>query len=381
MNADSDLNYFPKSYEDSRQRFCNSVTPNEKRGSWHVPTKLKDYDFTVDHAYWPALEEDATLLVLTSGVHGAEAYAGSALQNLFVKEFLPHLDRRRFAVFMVHALNPYGFQFHRRHTENKVNLNRNFLVSPESFHQSPKDLVTSYNEMFLERAPVSGLASKILKMIRFEQGKVLCGEIPLDQAIKVMAPGQYWSPEDMEFGGFGVEPQSAFFIEHLNSLMKKFKNVIGLDVHTGLGEKNRLHMLASGHVTPMSATLFNDLYNPQLDHEIYAFTPAQEKGFYATQGSLSGLFGQLADPQQRVCAMTMEFGTLGNELDQQLASLNTMVLELQGASYGYANSQLEKEIQAQLLNCSFPQDEIWQRNLVAKSRTFLKRILARAICL
>ena len=67
-----------------------------------------------------------SVLVIVSGTHGVEGFAGSALQRWW-------LDRSADArpegvrVTVVHALNPVGFSWVRRVNEDNVDLNRNFV--------------------------------------------------------------------------------------------------------------------------------------------------------------------------------------------------------------------------------------------------------------
>ena len=122
--------YFPQNYDHSRQRFLGTVQkiaiPSQV-GTWKVPSPTDD-TFFVDHVYLPALKSPKNLIVLISGIHGSETYAGSAVLQLFLEEILPETRRDHLGFFIVHAMNPYGFKNHRRCTENKVNLNRNFSV-------------------------------------------------------------------------------------------------------------------------------------------------------------------------------------------------------------------------------------------------------------
>ena len=74
-------------------------------------------------------------VVVTSGIHGVEGFAGSAVQT----EWLRRLGQGKAAVpdrvrlVFAHALNPYGFAWIRRANECNVDLNRNFLLAGDSY--------------------------------------------------------------------------------------------------------------------------------------------------------------------------------------------------------------------------------------------------------
>ena len=67
------------------------------------------------------------LLMVTSGTHGIEGYLGSEIQSRLLAEGIVAADARDCHAVMVHAVNPYGFAWHRRVNEDNVDLNRNFI--------------------------------------------------------------------------------------------------------------------------------------------------------------------------------------------------------------------------------------------------------------
>ena len=88
-------------------------------------------------------------IICTSGVHGVEGYAGSAVQIWFLREILHEQqkilsqpgqqcdkstwDTRQ--IMLIHAVNPFGMRNFRRFNENNCDLNRNALT-PEELRQA-----------------------------------------------------------------------------------------------------------------------------------------------------------------------------------------------------------------------------------------------------
>ncbi|MEJ8810627.1 M14 family metallopeptidase [Variovorax ureilyticus] len=72
---------------------------------------------------------DASLLVLSSGVHGVEGFCGSGCQLALLQDtqLLQKARERGVAVLLIHAINPYGFSHLRRTNEHNIDLNRNFI--------------------------------------------------------------------------------------------------------------------------------------------------------------------------------------------------------------------------------------------------------------
>jgi hypothetical protein len=374
--------YFPKSYSNSRQRFLEQASQIHEAcqiGYWAVPSK-SDTDLFVDYLWLAPTDKTVKpekCFVITSGIHGSEGYAGSAIQSMFLSEILPRIDRRRTGFLVVHAMNPYGFKHHRRCTENNINLNRNFSVSGEIFKRDCSES-TRMSQLFLTRSPVSSKESFLLKSKHILAEKVWFGDFSMDQVVKAVSPGQFRNPEDLEYGGKCLEPQSLNLIEMMRTVMGPFKDIIGFDLHTGLGDRGRLHLLTDGSNTGVDQGLFNELFKPKQDQNIYVFTPSDEEGFYEVHGSLNSVFADLKIKDQRVCSITMEFGTLGHSLEAQVAGWNSFVLDHEGHFYGFADSDLKNQITTENFERSYPNDHQWRHDVITAARGLFESVLMRA---
>ena len=376
----TDIGYFPQNYGDARLRFGERarLIPDPKEfGSWKVPSKT-DADLWVDHLWLPPTETPEKLFVITSGIHGSETYAGSAIQAMWLNEILQRLDRRHAGVLLVHSMNPYGFKNHERCTENGVNLNRNFSVSGKLFQRPPDPENTRLNEKFLLREPVRSLQSRVLESLERKEGSYSFDGVSMNDFFKILAPGQTIRPDFLEYGGRALEPQSRLFIEKIRTVIAPFRDIIALDLHTGLGHRGRLHLLIGGNSEPINSDLFSELYHPEKDAEFYEFTPPKADGFYDVFGSICSVYGELATPRQRACAITMEFGTHGHSLDNQLDGLNTSILALQGTHFGYATPELKNRIRTDLFERSYPQDDRWRVDVIRAARGLFERVFTRA---
>ncbi|AGH96673.1 M14 family metallopeptidase [Pseudobdellovibrio exovorus] len=378
----NDASYFPFHYIDSRQRFLDLVHQTQKEGAsvqiekWMIPSKI-DQDLSVDLAYWAPTQQTQQLLVVTSGIHGSETYAGSAILQMFLTEVFPKLHREGLGVLLVHAMNPYGFKYHRRTTENGVNLNRNFSISGERYKRRNEDSEKMHAQFF-KREKVGSIKSHLFQHLEIKNGKAFFGDISMDQFIKAVSPGQCESAQDLEFGGKALEPQSAKLVEKLKELIPQYQDVVALDLHTGLGHRNRLHLLTSGSGEDLHPDLFAQLFDIEADKDYYEYTPAAAEGFYEVHGALNTAFSDLAQPHQRVCAITMEFGTLGHDLEAKLRSLDNLLVEHQGFYNGYNTPELAEEVQKESFERSYPQDDKWRQAVVAASRGLFQNILSRA---
>ena len=101
-------------------------------------------------------------IICSSGVHGVEGYAGSAIQTWFLREILreqqkilsnpdkpcdkSNWDTRQ--IMLIHAVNPFGMRVSRRFNENNCDLNRNALTSDELRQAQARDpTLTGYPQL------------------------------------------------------------------------------------------------------------------------------------------------------------------------------------------------------------------------------------------
>lgn len=122
--------YFAASYAEAREGFLAAAG---KRGlgvasAVHPDAKgAQGEDLAIDSVLAGAADAPS-LLIVTSGTHGAEGFCGSGCQRALLED--ADMERRmqagRVALLLVHAVNPHGFSHLRRVNEDNVDLNRNF---------------------------------------------------------------------------------------------------------------------------------------------------------------------------------------------------------------------------------------------------------------
>jgi hypothetical protein len=374
------LSYFPKGYTDSRARFLDTakaLAGQKETGSWRVPSRT-DADLTVDYVYLPPGLTHDKLFVVISGTHGPEGHLGSAAQHLFFTEILPKLKRENVGVLIVHALNAWGFKNMNRCTENGINLNRNCSIHPRLYEsRNPAGLQMS--RRFVRQKPVETLTSLLLENARIEGEHVhFTDDVSLDQFIKAVGPGQYEVPEALEFGGFGPEPQIKALSTKLAELIPRYRDIIELDLHTGLGQRGRLHLLTEGSGRTAHMGLFKELLDPDEDKAVYEYTMAETEGFYSVQGCTNFLFAEIGTKEQRVCALTMEFGTNGMSAKAQLEDYNYWMLDHEGAHYGYADDTIRKKVAAYRREAFGPAASEWRNTVLTACVGLFRAMFARA---
>jgi hypothetical protein len=129
--------YFSVDYFTARSRFRQRATQAggqltalqiDARGPAGEP-------LTIDIA-WFGSKSPRQVVVHSSGLHGVEGFAGSAVQMQVLRR-LPRLTDDTAAIF-IHAVDPYSMAWLRRVNENNVDLNRNFLASSSDYAGAPR---------------------------------------------------------------------------------------------------------------------------------------------------------------------------------------------------------------------------------------------------
>lgn len=377
--------FFPQNYESSRARFRNHVVnlqaqyPNLQTREFTVPSK-EDKDLTVDYFYIPAQQTPKKLLVLVSGVHGPEAYAGSAIQHLFLTEYIDAVNFADTGLVMIHAMNPYGFKHHRRVTEQNVNLNRNFDIS-ESLFKTENPGYLKLAHILEPQGRVVIPTIEALALVK-DIGQLIATFAVSTRELTVgIGMGQYKNKRGIEYGGEQFEPQVLFAKEILEPILQRYDQIVALDLHTGLGEANQLHLMMGRLVvqeTEQAKRNRDAVYRifGSETNQMYKLTdPGKDEGFYPTYGDFIDFAQMLARKDATVVSLTAEFGTTGDSQYSQMVTLRRLVQENQGHHHGYKFEFAKKYVEKEFLDQFYPQDDVWQDSVITKSRFMFEQVV------
>lgn len=371
--AESSASYFPGNYEESRIRFgedSKRVLKEFKGSQTQTYIVDREEDLTIDTLYIPPAAYQENLFVLVSGVHGPESYAGSALQNLFLSEQLASWRAEgvleNTGVLIIHAMNPWGFKHDRRGTKNSVNLNRNFALNDSWFEQPRPNF--EYNKIIDIMQPqgaVSCLGYNTKTALKLFSP--FLGGIDLEQAV---GSGQFDYPQGVAYGGNKREPQVIFLEKLLDEILPGYEEVVAYDVHTGLGEKNQLHMIMSETLPPGVMTIWDELFKG-LDEsgDLVLTNPLTEHGFYETHGDFNEFIEQVSARHGiEAASITAEFGTLGTDFFAQLKTARLLIQENQGYHYGFETKTCAQKTQRDYKEMFYPNSIQWKNAVIGKGR-------------
>jgi hypothetical protein len=327
-------------------------------------------DLTIDWIRANALTNPEKVLIFTSGQHGIEGIVGSAMLELFIKEYLPRLNPRNTGLLLVHAINPWGMQHNRHVNANNVDLNRNFFKDDTSFSQIVNK---DYRKLRFFLNPKKklrvGLGTNIGFFLRFMKNVISPGIAVLQAAL---LSGQYEFPQGVYFGGQQYEEETRVVMDLYQNMIQNYAQILHLDMHTGYGPRYQMSLLNSPFETRSSdelQTAFNFPY-------VVSTTPGK---YYSIYGDMIDWVYQLVCndyPEKRLYAVTFEFGTFGDSLPARLQSLIAIIFENQLHWHGAVNDEAAAYSKTVFNKLHTPTDITWRKKAVQDANRAFEGILA-----
>ncbi|WP_282606611.1 M14 family metallopeptidase [Pelagibius sp. Alg239-R121] len=223
--------YFSKDYGQARKRFIDaSKQAGAAMSSYQCPSAGPDGEVLTTDVAWHGEPDAERVLVTISATHGAEGFCGSGVQIGWLDSGLYQERPDGIALLQIHAINPHGFAWLRRVTEDNIDLNRNFVD-----HSGPYPENSAYDELAEVICPTSWDDATIAdthKTLRAYADSH--GEKALQSAI---SGGQYSHADGLFFGGNSVAWSQNILMEVLSGKLSGAKQVAVIDYHTGLGPR------------------------------------------------------------------------------------------------------------------------------------------------
>jgi len=295
----SDASAFSPDYTAAQGRFRSAALAL----GWHLerhPIGAKGPDgteLTIDVARFGD-DKPKRAVVVSSGLHGVEAYLGSAIQCAMLEDVLGGwTPEDGTSLIFLHALNPYGFAWTRRVNENNVDLNRNFLLAGEAFSGSPP----KYEDLNPLLNPPTPPGTMPVFMVKALYNILRHGMPALKNAV---AGGQYDFPDGLFFGGDGPQQTQTILSENLPTWVGGAERVIHVDFHTGLGASGTYKLLIDH---PWDSPMVAELAGAFGADVVEPWEPSRGVS-YAIRGGL-GTWCKALLPDTNYDVAVAEFGT------------------------------------------------------------------------
>jgi len=363
--------YFFNTYEKAKaefDRFTQNYDGAVSRERYEIPSEGEE-KLSIDTAYFPPITGiQEKLMIVSSGIHGIESYAATGIQLMILKELLPHFNREKTGILIIHGINPWGFKHKRRGTENNIDLNRSFLKDRSNI----ENLNPQYKFAHGFAAP-SGLASWSLwgGIKHFFSALLGFGRYGKKEFRSALVSGQYLFPKGIMYGGKRSEPHEEILLRIFKKNIGKTSSFLLIDLHTGYGKRGALHPLVGEQRAEQPAHYALEVFK---DSKVVT---SRTKGFYKVFGDFP-TFIQNSFPHKVALTVIFEFGTLDSQTTLgAIDSIRRITLENQGHHFGYSTPDDEKTIKENFLELFFPKDPLWRSSILQATREKLPQILKR----
>lgn len=336
--------YFSADYAEARRRFAEAA---ERAGarltSFAHPDPGPAGEPLATDVAWYGPQDAARVLVTLSGTHGAEGFCGSGVQAGWFDSGLAAELPANIALMAVHAINPHGFAWLRRVTEDNVDLNRNFVDFTRPLPDNP-----GYDELAEALCPPTWDDATITAT-----REVLAAYAEAHGAGGLQAAitnGQYNHPDGIFFGGTAPTWSHRTLKQVFSRHLDRAERVAVIDYHTGLGPRGHGERICPAAPDAPMLQRVRAWYGEDFTCPGLGTSSATEiRGF-----NVIGM--EEALPRAELTAIALEYGTLPTE-EVKLALRADNWLHL----HGDPASAKGKTIKAQVREAFYQDADDWKQ--------------------
>lgn len=352
------MNAFSSTYAEARASFLAAAQAHDADiGAYEHPTErgVDGERLFLDVARIGA-RDASRVVVIGSGTHGIEGYAGSAVQIAWMQRAAASALPPDTAVVLTHAHNPWGFSHRNRVTEENVDLNRNFIDHGAPYPPNPGyDEIhpgvcgPHWDEAAIDRAFATLAAFKARR-----------GEQEFSDALN---GGQYSRPTGVFFGGHREQFSNGAFRRAIAEFVGHAQHAGIIDFHTGIG--------------PFLGHIFLCFHAPGSAAHARARDWWGERAVNregVNHAAVARYRGLLVDafcaalPEAHTTAVVVEFGTLAREAVQR-ANLGGSWLY----TYGACDPARAARARADLDAAFYPVDPRWRAAVLEQGPSLVER--------
>lgn len=288
------------------------------------------------------------LLIISSACHGVEGFAGSGIQTGLLTDphWLAQMRASGVTVLFVHALNPHGFSWWRRVTQEGVDLNRNW----HDFHQ-PLPHNAGYDEIASALMPAQWPPSEAVQALLADYA-ARHGDKALQQAI---TGGQYDHELGLFYGGRAPTWSQQTLRHILQEQAAGAEAIAWIDLHTGLGPSGHGERIFAGQDDGQSLARARRWWG-----EVTSLSDGS-----SSSAPLVGLMWSVVPelfPAARYTGMALEFGTL--PLAQMIEALRA---DHWLAAHPEADPVQAAAIKQQMRDAFYVDSDEWKQQLLSQA--------------
>lgn len=349
---------FPINYSDARKKFIEASRGiGAQIESFRNPEAGPEGEQLYTDVALIGPKDAKAILVLGSGAHGVEGFAGSGIQTGLLHENIASSLKPDMSILMIHAINPYGFAHLRRFNEDNVDVNRNFVD-----HTQPYPANQGYEELSDAIFPKSiSFWTNSKSYLQLLWYRLIKGKSAMKKAI---TEGQYKHPKGLFYGGQSETWSNRTIRTIASSYLSKAEQVIYIGFHTGLGPYGNAEIILNERKDSPSYGRAVDCWG-----DIVKTTFAGDSVSAHLQGSLKLAFPDML-PNTEVTAVSLEFGTF---------SQVKVFLALRAENWLHHNAAIDcpdaKKIKAELLKVFYPNTDDWMLLVWRQGKNIVEQAL------
>jgi hypothetical protein len=341
---------FAQIYAEARAKFLEAAEAACLDVQSHVhPMRGRDGEQLAVDVVRDGPADARRVLLISSGCHGVEGFCGSGIQVALLNNaaWRAQAHEAGVAVVHLHALNPHGFSWWRRTTQENIDLNRNF----QDFHQ-PLPANPGYDEIARLLVPPTwpprwreqwGLLHFVLRR----------GMRALQTAVSA---GQYEHPHGLFFGGRSPSWSHVTLRRVLREHGARAERLGWIDLHTGLGPSGVGERIYAGRDDAAAVARARAWWGPKIT------------SIYDGSSSSAPLTGMMWSavydecPQAEYTGIALEYGT--QPLGRVLRALRAdQWLENHPEHRATRGPQIKQQIR----DAFYTDTEAWKQRVVAQA--------------
>ncbi len=338
--------YFSTDYGQARERFIEAnKAASAKLGSYLCPSKGPDGESLTTDVAWHGDKDAERVLVTISATHGVEGFCGSGVQTGWLESGRYKDLPDGFALLQIHAINPHGFAWLRRVTEDNIDLNRNFVDHDSAYPQN--DAYSELADAICPKTWDDATISETQKTLRAYADKH--GEKALQSAI---SGGQYSHPDGLFFGGNSIAWSHKTLLEIFSGYLGNAKQVALIDYHTGLGPRGHGERICCHRPGNDDLKRAMEWYNDDVTSPYLGTSSSVELNGVNVFGMERSL------RHAAITVIALEYGTQSSpEVNQALRADNWLHL------YGDVGSKQGREIKQQIRDAFYQDADDWKSDI------------------
>lgn len=341
---------FAQSYREAREKFLAAAAARGLVVTSHAhPLRGRDGEALAMDVALDGPADAQAVMVLSSACHGVEGFCGSGAQVALLGDGTLQAQARAagVALLYVHGLNPYGFSWWRRTTQENVDLNRNF-------HDFTKPLPRNVGYDQIAHLLIPATWPPDLAVSEGLERFVATQGFPAFQT--AVSGGQYDHPQGLFYGGREPTWSHRTIRQVLRDHAGRCRRLGWIDFHTGLGP--------NGHGERIFACRDDD----QALARARAWWGNQVTSIYdgsSTSALLTGMMWLAAYeecPQAEYTGIALEYGTLPtNEVIDALRADQWLELHPE------AGASQREAIKRRMRDAFYTDTDAWKQAIVEQA--------------